>query len=660
MIKLHQTSAGFDLIVSSRVIIRHRINRPAIRIGYGEGKASMRHGNFRIRDSLKYVTNLGRPILEEENTLIFDRLLKMTIEQRDNLAFVCFKALSSDSPFNRIWISLEGNPAERIWGGGIQYSHIQLKGRKVPIWTREQGVGRSHDAITLYANLHNGGGGSWHTSYYPQPNFISSDSWYCHIDGDAYHELDFRRPNRIKLHSWQLPRLCIGVCNSVPEAIDSLSRYLGRQRRLPEWTWNGIILGLQGGNDLLRHKLDRALGAGVAVGGVWAQDWVGKRETSFGRQLFWDWQYNRQHYPDLPKLIAHLLDQNIRFLGYINPFLALEGKLYVEASKAGLCVKTVNGDDLKIVVTTFPAALLDLTNPATRKWIKNIIISNMINIGMSGWMADYGEYLPQEAVLYSGVSALEYHNRYPVDWADINNQAIMESNKQNDVLFFSRAGFSGSSKVTPLFWVGDQLVNWSRHDGLPSAIAAQISGGFGAAANIHADIGGYTGLAWIKRKSELFQRWVEQAVFSPMMRTHEGNRPDNNWQFDTSNETLNHLRRMTSVFCALRPYHIAIQNEYQTTGAPPIRHLAVYYSNQGFENSQYCYCYGPDLFIAPVIKPRRHRWPVHLPYGEWVHLWSNKIYSGGYYVVDAPIGYPPAFWKAGSEWKNLFQSIAKI
>ena len=96
---------------------------------------------------------------------------------------------------------------------------------------------------------------------------------------------------------------------------------------------------------------------------------------------------------------ASQLDDGIRFLGYLNPFLAVDGKLYPEARDRGLCVKKADGSDCLTVTTSFPAAMLDLTKPGTVEWIKGVIRDNMIGTGLSGWMADFGEYLPTDAVL---------------------------------------------------------------------------------------------------------------------------------------------------------------------------------------------------------------------------------------------------------------------
>lgn len=40
----------------------------------------------------------------------------------------------------------------------------------------------------------------------------------------------------------------------------------------------------------------------------------------------------------------------------------------------------------------------------------------------------------------------------------------------------------------------------------------------------HSDIGGYTTLFEMKRSKELLLRWCDFSAFTPMMRTHEGNR----------------------------------------------------------------------------------------------------------------------------------------
>jgi alpha-glucosidase len=410
----------------------------------------------------------------------------------------------------------------------------------------------------------------------------------------------------------------------------------------------------------VRQKVQDALDAGVKLSGAWAQDWEGRRLTAFGSQLMWNWHYDSRLYPDFPDLVAELREKGIRTLGYINPFLAVEGELYKEASERGYCVKTPRGQDYMIYVTTFPAALLDLTNPEAARWIKDVIKRNMLGAGLSGWMADYGEYLPADAVLHSGESGESFHNRYPVAWAKINREALEEAGALGDAVFFMRAGYSGTSRHSTGAWAGDQLVNWSFHDGLPSVIPAALSVGYSGTGIHHSDIGGFTTVAWVMRTKELFMRWAEHAAFTPVMRNHEGNRPNRNWQFNSDAETLAHLARMTDIYTRLAPYHRHTVGTYGETGLPAMRHLGLHYEDDETAQAQwYQYLYGRDLLIAPVVRKKHTVWDVYLPDDEWVHLWSGKPAAPGWRREEAPVGYPPVYYRRDSEFAELFASFSK-
>ena len=75
-----------------------------------------------------------------------------------------------------------------------------------------------------------------------------------------------------------------------------------------------------------------------------------------------------------------------------------------------------------------------------------------------------------------------------------------------------------------MMWAGDQNVDFSVGDGLPSTIVAASSMAMSGTGLTHFDIGGYTtfGEQGLKRTTELLLRSAEMAVFTPMMRTHEG------------------------------------------------------------------------------------------------------------------------------------------
>ena len=157
---------------------------------------------------------------------------------------------------------------------------------------------------------------------------MSSRGYYLHADIRSYAEFDFRDPDRITLELEDRPVIYTEEGKDFSELSLKLSELLGRQKELHEWIYDGMILAMQGGTEVLEKKLQKALDSGIKVCGIWSQDWCGCRRTGFGYQVMWNWEWDRELYPDFDKKIKEWKEKGIRFLGYINPFMALEKDLY--------------------------------------------------------------------------------------------------------------------------------------------------------------------------------------------------------------------------------------------------------------------------------------------------------------------------------------------
>ena len=405
------------------------------------------------------------------------------------------------------------------------------------------------------------------------------------------------------------------------------------------------------------------IAAGAAVTGLWCEDWAGVRVTSFGKRLFWDWKASESRYPGLREKIAELAGRGIRFLTYVNPYLAVDGLLFGEAAAAGYLARRIDADEpYRIDFGEFEAGVVDFTLPAAAEWFaERVIGQEMLDLGVAGWMADFGEYLPTDVRLADGTDGMLAHNAWPTLWAEVNARAVASRVRTGDAVFFMRAGFTGASRFCPLLWAGDQSVDFSRHDGIGTVLRAALSSGLLGNAYHHSDLGGYTSLFGNVRTPELMMRWGELCAFSPVMRSHEGNRPDENLQLDGDLEVLTHFVRMSRIHASLAPYVAALCDEAVATGLPLQRPLLLDYEEDadcwGIETQ---YTYGRDLVVAPVIEAEARRWPVYLPAGaRWVHLWSRRRYEGGALVtVDAPLGAPPVFYREDSEHAPLFAVLA--
>jgi len=667
VLHLRLSDGDLDLFLGETRILHHSARLPLVSVGLGHPRIRASHGNSRIRAGLVWKRPDDRHAILElsgrEGTTV-----RFSLTVDDQHPALVRAQVSGEAGFehNRLWIRLPAQRREPTYGCGEQFSRFNLRGSRVPLWTGEQGVGRGFNVTTLAANLHSGSGGHWHSTYFPQPSYVTEAGRVVHVETDAYSRFSFESTADV-LEVWEAEcSVILGAAGSLGSAVQTLSGYLGRQPRLPEWTHDGMWLGLQGGGEIVRAKVGKAQDAGIPLSAVWVQDWVGRRVTSFGSQLFWDWRYDRDRYPDLPGLTQELGRAGVRFLGYINPFLAIEGELYKEARDRGYCIKKPDGSDYLITVTTFPAAKVDLSNPEAWAWLKEIIQRNMLDAGLSGWMADYGEYLPADAVL-AGADPMRFHNRYPAEWARLNYEAVAEAGRIDDVVIFMRAGYTGSSRHAHSIWAGDQMVDWSRHDGLPSVIPAALSSGVVGIGVHHSDLGGFTSLFGKKRTKALFMRWAEHSAFTPIMRSHESNRPDQNWQWDGDADTIQHLDRMAKIYVALAPYRRAALEEYYATGLPAMRPVVLHYPDSGagdrgagdYGNGRPVnrYLLGRDLLVQPVVRPGVQRVSVDLPEDSWVHLWSDRRFPGGRATVDAPFGRPPVFYRVDSSFAELFAGM---
>lgn len=423
-----------------------------------------------------------------------------------------------------------------------------------------------------------------------------------HCDINAYSEFDFTDAGKITLYFQEPPVIITDSGQDFAEVSRKLTGLLGRQKALPDWLYDGVILGIQEGTDVVDAKIKKAKEAGVPVVGVWCQDWSGCRRTGFGYQVMWNWEWDQELYPGLDKKIAEWKEEGVRFLGYINPFIAIEKDLYAYASEHGYCVQDREGKDYLVTITTFPAAMVDFTNPEAYEWYKGLIKENMIGLGMGGWMADFGEYLPIDAVLYSGEDPAIIHNQWPAIWAKMNQEAVAECGKEGQVFFFTRAGHTGTIAHSHMMWTGDQHVDWSIDDGLPAVIPATLSlamSGYGIA---HSDVGGYTTIMHMRRSKELLLRWEEMNVFSPLFRTHEGNQPVNNVQFDDDEELLAQLAKCGRMHVALKDYLKGLVAEEISDGTPVMRPLFYHYDEAEAYTEKTEYLLGRDLLVAPVYE----------------------------------------------------------
>lgn len=632
------------------------------------------------------------------------RLKKRKVEWYWSLAKLkgCVKVSSSEEEievlktaeefeaFNRVCLTYSSEEKEKFFGFGEQFSHMDFKGKRVPIFVQEQGIGRGDQPITFAANLVSyRAGGDWSTTYAPSPFYMTSRMRSLYLEGYEYSVFDLTKNDRvqIQIHGNSIQgRILHG--NSPSELIECFTETIGRPPELPGWIISGAVVGMQGGTDAVRKMWDELKAYKVPISAFWLQDWVGQRETVIGSQLWWNWEVDTIRYCGWKQLIKDLGAQHIKVMTYCNPCLAPTDEkqnrrrnLYEEAKQLGILVKKKSGEPYMVPNTAFNVGMLDLTHPNTSSWFKEIL-QEMVDDGVRGWMADFGEGLPVDATLYSGEDPITAHNRYPEIWARINREFADEwksklvgkekEDPQEALVFFMRAGFRNSPKWGMLFWEGDQMVSWQANDGIKSAVTGLLSSGLSGYAFNHSDIGGYcaVNLPFInyRRSEELLLRWMELNSFTTVFRTHEGNKPSCNSQFYSNNRTLSQFARFAKVYSAWKFYRIQLVKEAAQRGLPVCRHLFVHYPEDEYvlTLSHQQFLVGSEILVVPVLDKGKNNVQAYFPLGEssaWKHIWTGEVYAkpGCKTKVEAPVGYPAVFIKVGSVvGKTFIRNLEKL
>jgi alpha-glucosidase len=264
-------------------------------------------------------------------------------------------------------------------------------------------------------------------------------------------------------------------------------------------------------------------------------------------------------------------------------------------------------------------------------------------LGMDGMMADFGEWAPLDGVYASGADPHDEHQLFPVRWHRAWREVLDEMRPDGDWVVFARSGYTGVHAVAQVYWVGDQEADFSVHDGLPTVVPAMLSLGMSGIPFVTHDVAGFSNGPSSK---ELYMRWAELGAFTPIFRTHDGNRKNENWSWDRDPETLAHFRRMAVVHERLVPELLVLAAEAARTGAPMLRHLAlVHPGDPECRRTHDEMLLGDDLLVAPVVEDGARTRSVYFPPGAaWYDVWTGARHEGGTRAdVPAPLGAPPVF-----------------
>ena len=524
------------------------------------------------------------------------------------------------------------NEDEAFFGLGTQVTGLDLRNRRFPLWTQEQGIGKpERGGVPPLNNIPE-------AAYAPMGVLYSSRGYAMLVEHDSPFEVDVCSDGVLAWRSFpRPPALRLIAAPSPREIVARVTHYTGRLGPTPDWVfgpWNNAV----GGPEVVERLAGLLRRERIPSSAMWTEDWIGGSLTANGFRLSYRWEWDPDTYPNLPDMVANLQGRGFAFLAYFNPFVPMTVPHYAEGEDRGFLLRRDDGSVYTFQDPAFrTASMVDLSNEEARLWVRGYLERALRDLDLDGWMADFAEWYPLDASPASGEHPWEVHNRYPLLWQQTHREAFervygsADSDRApHDWTFFARSGWAsargGSGGLAPVLWPGDQNTDFGYDDGLPSILPIALHAGLSGAALFGSDIAGYsTFLRTPNTTKELFARWTTVGALSPVMRTHHGSDKCNNWRLESDAESLEHWRRWASIHTLLLPFWRGLAAEAQSQGWPVMRHpwlvepdIADYWTAR-----DYHYFLGDDLLIAPVLDAGSTERDVLLPSPGWWPLFGQ-------------------------------------
>ena len=257
----------------------------------------------------------------------------------------------------------------------------------------------------------------------------------------------------------------------------------------------------------------------------------------------------------------------------------------------------------------------------------------------------------------------KYKNLDPL-WALNHYHYLYSGSTGKRPLILSRYAQIGSHRY-PLGFSGDTTISWKCLDFQPYFTANAANVGYTWWSH---DIGGHH---WGHKDDELYLRWVQFGLYSPIMRLHSthnefmGKEP---WKFKSevgalATECLRARHR-------LLPYIYSMNYRTHKDGIAICEPLYYQYPDEkaAYEHRNE-YFFGSELIVAPITekcngKTNMAKVKVWLPKGRYTDIYNGRIYNGGReYTLCRGIESIPVLAKEGAiiplgtngytnDWKN--------
>jgi len=528
-------------------------------------------------------------------------------------------------------IALYTTSVGSMYGAGERGHKLNLRGDTLVMFNRQNYGYTGSDPRISQMNI-------------TMPLFLSSDGFAILFDDYARAEMILDNPVKyITENPHPVSYYFINGAKNLADVTEQLTALTGRQDLAPFWSL-GYITSKYGYHDRAETigVVDTLKNAGYPLDGIVLDlYWYGK-EQDMGR-LAWD----PEQWPDAEGMLKQLKKRGVNLVAISQPYILRNGRgidNYNELKEKNLMVKDTLGNDQEVKIWVGEGGMFDVSNPETRAWLRERY-KQLTDGGITGWWGDLGEpeVHPLSGLHANGLTAPLYHNQYGNDWSEIIYDLFREEYPDTRLMTMMRGGTTGLQRYSVYPWSTDVSRSWG---GLEPQVRIMLNSGLSGLGYMGHDVGGFAVDPENSYMPELYVRWLQLGLFSPILRTHAQQfaEPYKYPQYASIVENIIKDRYRWL------PYNYTLAYENASKGYPLVRPLNFTDPDRTFDSISDEFLWGSEVLVAPVMTEGATSRKVTFPAGKWLDMSAPCAVHDGYSTIDypAPLEVIPTFVRAGA------------
>ncbi|MGA9119363.1 MAG: glycoside hydrolase family 31 protein [Bacteroidota bacterium] len=365
--------------------------------------------------------------------------------------------------------------------------------------------------------------------------------------------------------------------------------------------------------------------------------------------------FNKKNFPDPKRMIDDLGKDGFKIAVIVDPGIKVDSAY--RAFQTGLAgdhfLRYPDGHLYTGKVWPGVCAFPDFTSDGARRWWGENF-KPLVEVGIRGWWNDMNEPsvfdVPTKTidlnVLHSNqgrkATHAEDHNIYGMQMTRATYDGIRQLLPDERPFVLTRASYAGGWRYSAA-WTGDNVSTWEH---LNFAASMCLNMGVSGQPFVGSDIGGFIG----HPSGELFARWLELGVFTPLMRAHSVINEVNKepWEYGDSFTAIN--RKTIELRYRFLPYIYTEMEAASRTGVPAMRPMILEFPKDGEFHGRYDeFMFGDNLLVAPVMVEGDRKKEITIPPGLWFDFWTGSPVQGPKLItVDAGLDRLPLFVRGGA------------